>query len=66
MQKHLVEAEHARQKLLKGIYEMYDQEIRELADKLVSDIDKILYKEMKLIYQTRHRKQIYDDTDEVV
>ena len=45
-----------------------DQEIRELADKLVSDIDKILYKEMKLIYQTRPRKQTYDDkdTDEVV
>ena len=61
--KQLVKAEHARQKFKKGIYEMYDQEIRELADKLVSDIDKILYKEMKLIYHTRHGKQMYDDTD---
>lgn len=68
--KELVKAEHARQKFMKGIHDLYDQEIRELADsdKLVSDIDKILYKEMKLIYQTRPRKQTYDDkdTDEVV
>ena len=51
--KKLVEAEHDRQKLFKGVHEMYDQEIRELVDKLVADIDKILYKEMKLIYQSR-------------
>ena len=66
--KELVKAERARQKSMKGVHDLYDQEIRELVDRLVADIDKILYKEMSLIYQTRFRKQIHDDkdTDEVV
>ena len=63
----LVRAEHARQKVSKQIHDTYYKKIRELEDKLISEVDKILYKEMKLIYTARITKLsggVNDDTDE--
>ena len=65
--KELVRAEHARQKVSKQIHDIYDKKIRELEVELISEVDKTLYNEMKLIYTTQItllKRGINDDTDE--